>query len=92
MIDGGTLSFTIAYVDETSRDLVELKVADTGPGIPPDKIDRIFDPFFTTKKDGTGLGLAISRRILSAQKGTMQGESFPDAGTVFTIQLPVADA
>jgi len=92
MIDGGTLSFTIAYVDETSRDLVELKVADTGPGIPPDKIDRIFDPFFTTKKDGTGLGLAISRRILSAHKGNMQVESFPDAGTVFTIQLPVADA
>lgn len=92
MIDGGTLSFTVICIDETSRDLVELKVADTGPGIPPDKIDRIFDPFFTTKKDGTGLGLAISRRILSAHKGNMQVESFPDAGTVFTIQLPVADA
>ena len=92
MIDGGTLSFTITCIDETSRDVVELKVADTGSGIPADKIERIFDPFFTTKKDGTGLGLAISRRILSAHKGNIQVESFPDAGTVFTIQLPVADA
>jgi signal transduction histidine kinase len=51
---------------------------------------RIFDPFFTTKKDGTGLGLAITRRILSAHKGTISLESYPDAGTVFTVQIPAA--
>lgn len=89
MSDGGTLSINISRVEGMHDDAIELKVADTGPGIPPDKIDRIFDPFFTTKKDGTGLGLAISRRIMTAHRGTIQVESFPDAGTVFTIHLPV---
>lgn len=89
MSEGGTLSIKVSKVDGTHDQAIELKVADTGPGIPPDKIDRIFDPFFTTKKDGTGLGLAISRRIMTAHRGTIQVESFPDAGTVFTIHLPV---
>jgi PAS domain S-box-containing protein len=89
MSAGGTLSINIAKVEGHHDEFIELKVADTGPGIPPDKIDRIFDPFFTTKKDGTGLGLAISRRIMTAHRGTIQVQSFPDAGTVFTIHLPV---
>ncbi len=91
MTEGGTLSINIAPIGPAQNGMIELKVADTGPGIPSDKIHRIFDPFFTTKKDGTGLGLAISRRIITAHKGTIQVESFPDAGTVFTIHLPSAD-
>ncbi|MGB2895719.1 MAG: ATP-binding protein [Anaerolineales bacterium] len=91
MTEGGTLSINIAPIGPAQDGMIELKVADTGPGIPSDKIHRIFDPFFTTKKDGTGLGLAISRRIITAHKGTIQVESFPDAGTVFTIHLPSAD-
>lgn len=91
MTEGGTLSISLAPIGPAQDCMIELKVADTGPGIPPDKIHRIFDPFFTTKKDGTGLGLAISRRIITAHKGTIQVESFPDAGTVFTIHLPSAD-
>jgi len=90
MSEGGTLSVALAPARDTLDPMIELKVADTGPGIPPDTIERIFDPFFTTKKDGTGLGLAISRRILTAHKGNIHVESFPDAGTVFTIQLPAA--
>ncbi|MFN2274971.1 MAG: sensor histidine kinase, partial [Anaerolineales bacterium] len=90
MTEGGTLSIALNRAGSDPKGMLELKVADTGPGIPADKIDRIFDPFFTTKKDGTGLGLAISRRILTAHKGTIQVESFPDAGTVFTIHLPRA--
>lgn len=86
MPSGGALSITLSPAGE----MVEMKVADTGPGIPPQILDRIFDPFFTTKKDGTGLGLAIARRILAAHKGTIHAESFPDAGTVFTVHLPVA--
>jgi signal transduction histidine kinase len=88
MSDGGTLSVNLSTSQSTQGDMVELKIIDTGPGIPPDVQDRIFDPFFTTKKEGTGLGLAIGRRILSAHKGTIQVESYPDAGTVFTISLP----
>lgn len=90
MPDGGTLSMTLSEAGSPHGDMVELKIADTGPGIPQEQIDRIFDPFFTTKKDGTGLGLAISRRILAAHKGSIQVESFPDAGTVFTLQIPPA--
>ncbi|HEX9680909.1 MAG TPA: ATP-binding protein, partial [Anaerolineales bacterium] len=70
--------------------MVELRIADTGPGIPTNIVDRIFDPFFTTKKDGTGLGLAISRRILTAHKGGIWVESYPGAGTVFTLRVPAS--
>ena len=90
MANGGTLSVNLGPSQSTQGDMVELKIIDTGPGIPPDVKDRIFDPFFTTKKEGTGLGLAIGRRILSAHKGTILVESYPDAGTIFTISLPVA--
>jgi PAS domain S-box-containing protein len=90
MEDGGTLSASLAVIESTQGEMVELKIADTGPGIPANIIDRIFDPFFTTKKDGTGLGLAISRRIMNTHKGNIQVESYPDAGTVFTLTLPVA--
>ena len=86
MPEGGTLSITLAPALEAQS--VDLKVADTGPGIPADVVERIFDPFYTTKKDGTGLGLAISRRIVSAHKGALLVESYAGAGTVFTIRLP----
>ena len=92
MEEGGTLSVSLARVDSAHGDVAELRFADTGPGISQEQIDRIFDPFFTTKKDGTGLGLAISRRIITSHKGSIQVESFADAGTVFTIQLPISDA
>jgi len=90
MPEGGTLSVTLKPAEATQGPMVELKIADTGPGIPPEVRERIFDPFFTTKKEGTGLGLAITRRILSAHKGTISLESYPDAGTVFTVQIPAA--
>lgn len=90
MPDGGTISVGLTEVATNQGQMVEMKIADTGPGIPNEIRDRIFDPFFTTKKEGTGLGLAISRRILTAHKGSITVESYPDAGTVFTIQVPVA--
>ncbi|MCJ7514224.1 MAG: ATP-binding protein [Anaerolineales bacterium] len=89
MPDGGTLSVRLSSKPATaSSEMVELQIADTGPGIPADQVARIFDPFFTTKKDGTGLGLAISRRIVAAHKGSIQAESYPGAGTLFTVRLP----
>ena len=91
MEEGGTLSFSLGSIDTAQGTMVELKVADTGPGIPPDVAARIFDPFYTTKKNGTGLGLAISRRIMLAHKGQIQVESYAGAGTVFTITIPAAN-
>jgi signal transduction histidine kinase len=90
MPDGGTLSVALSAAAAPQGPMVELKIADTGPGIPPEVRARIFDPFFTTKKEGTGLGLAITRRILNAHKGTIALESYPDAGTVFTVMIPAA--
>jgi signal transduction histidine kinase len=87
MPEGGTLSISISPKDPKG---VEMKFADTGPGIQQAQLERVFDPFFTTKKSGTGLGLAISRRILNAHQGNITVESFPDAGTVFTLHLPIA--
>lgn len=91
MPDGGTLSANLSFADSGEVPQVDIQIADTGPGISQEQVDRIFDPFFTTKKDGTGLGLAISRRIVTAHKGSIQVESFPDAGTVFTVRLPILE-
>ena len=73
-----------------AEDCLEVRIADTGPGMSPEVKDRIFDPFFTTKgKQGTGLGLAICKTIVEAHRGTIACESEPGAGTVFTLKLPV---
>ncbi len=88
MTEGGTLSFSAELIDTPHGELIELRVADTGPGIPKELLERLFDPFFTTKKEGTGLGLAISRRIVAAHQGSIAVESYPDAGTVFILRVP----
>jgi two-component system sensor histidine kinase AtoS len=68
---------------------VEISVADNGPGIPKEHLERIFQPFFTTEQNGTGLGLAISKRIITAHKGNIRVNSFP-GGTIFHVQIPTA--
>jgi two-component system C4-dicarboxylate transport sensor histidine kinase DctB len=69
---------------------VTLHVADSGPGIPPQDMQRLFDPFFTTKPSGkgTGLGLSICQGILNACGGTIRAENAPDGGAVFILTLP----
>jgi len=69
---------------------VEIQIADTGCGIPPDMIDRIFDPFFTAKQgsQGTGLGLAIAYGIVTRHRGHISVQSEVGHGTTFTIRLP----
>lgn len=71
---------------------VEVRISDTGCGIPPGNIDRIFDPFFTTKEvgHGTGLGLAVSYGIIQAHQGDIRVCSTPGAGSRFIITLPRA--
>jgi len=65
---------------------VVLTVADNGPGIDEDQIDRIFNPFFTTRNTGTGLGLAIVHRIVDAHGGAIAVHN--DDGAVFELLLP----
>jgi signal transduction histidine kinase len=73
-----------------NREKVEVMVADTGSGIPPERLGAIFDDFVTTKKRGLGLGLAISRRIVEQLGGTITVASEVGKGTTFTMHFPVA--
>lgn len=70
--------------------LVEIEVADTGPGVPEELRNRIFEPFFTTKEDhgGTGLGLAVCRALMERNGGTIHLEGANGVGAVFVIGLP----
>jgi two-component system, NtrC family, nitrogen regulation sensor histidine kinase NtrY len=74
---------------EPERDMVELVVADSGPGISREAKERLFLPYFSTKRRGTGLGLAIVSRIVSEHKGTIRAEENRPSGTRFIIELPV---
>jgi PAS domain S-box-containing protein len=67
---------------------VNVAVRDSGPGIPPDKLERIFEPFFTTKASGMGMGLAIARSILHSHGGRLWAENAPGGGVAFTLALP----
>jgi PAS domain S-box-containing protein len=83
---GGTLSCSITGDDKW----VSTTVADTGPGIPSDQLERIFQPFFSTRlgKGGTGLGLSISYNIVRRHGGEIRVVSLPNEGTQFIVELP----
>ncbi len=68
----------------------EITIADTGSGIPPDRLAAIFEDFVTTKRRGLGLGLAISKRIVEQLNGTITVESEVGKGTAFTLRFPAA--
>ena len=72
-------------------DRVEISVADTGSGIPAERLSAIFDDFVTTKRRGLGLGLAISKRIVEQLDGTIVVESEVGRGTAFTLRFPARD-
>jgi hypothetical protein len=79
----------IQTASDADRDLVELVIADSGPGIKPEDKERLFLPFFTTKRRGTGLGLAIVSRIIAEHNGSIHIEENWPTGTKFVIELPV---
>jgi two-component system sensor kinase FixL len=67
---------------------VEVAVTDTGPGVPPEVIDKVFDPFYTTKSSGLGMGLPISRTIIEAHGGRLWAERAPGGrGLTFRFTL-----
>ena len=69
-------------------DVVEIRFADTGPGIPEEAREHVFVPFYTTKEKGTGLGLAICQRIVKSHGGTIRVLTAPGGGAEFVIALP----
>ena len=84
---GGRVSITTAR----TGNMVEIRVADTGSGIPAEKLSAIFDEFVTTKARGLGLGLAISKRIVEQLDGTIAVSSEVGRGTAFTLRFPARD-
>jgi two-component system NtrC family sensor kinase len=82
---------TLEVDTEVDGFFIRVTVADSGPGIPPNLLEKIFEPFFTTKAPGkgTGLGLPISRSILEEHHGRLRAESEPGQGARFIIELPV---
>jgi two-component system sensor kinase FixL len=78
------LSIAAARVD----DMVEISVADSGPGLSQSVRDRLFQPFVTTKVDGMGVGLSVCRNIIEGHGGRLWAEDGPDGGTVFRFTVP----
>jgi C4-dicarboxylate-specific signal transduction histidine kinase len=73
----------------TNNATIKISIADSGSGIPADKLQHIFEPFFTTKEMGTGLGLAIARTIIERSGGGISAENRPNGGAVFRFSLPL---
>ena len=74
--------------------VISIAVADEGPGLPPEDLERVFDKFYRvpgSAAGGTGLGLSICRGLVSAHGGTLEASNRPGGGAQFTIRLPVTD-
>lgn len=86
MPDGGTLEVTASH----ERDRARIEMADTGPGIPPDRLEQVFERFVrSSDSTGSGLGLSIARDLVEAHGGTIAAANRPEGGAVFKIELPV---
>jgi signal transduction histidine kinase len=88
MPDGGCVRVSTLRVGER----VEIRISDSGPGVPDELAVRIFEPFFSTKATGTGLGLPLVREIALAHGGDLALQSAAGAGACFVLTLPVAPA
>jgi signal transduction histidine kinase len=91
---GGRL--TVEVRDNPQTQMAEVRISDTGSGIPPDQLRLIFEPFYTTKQPdeaghgGSGLGLSVCRQIIEQHQGRIRVESVVGKGSKFTVKLPLA--
>jgi PAS domain S-box-containing protein len=83
---GGDLRVTVTR----EADQITVSVADTGPGIAPELLERIFEPFFTTKQRGSGLGLAISAGVAQAHGARLRAVNRPGGGATLIVEFPFA--
>lgn len=96
---GGTVTVSTELVTEggagagpTEHRRVRIAIADTGPGLTAEELERIFQDFYTTKPGGTGLGLSVVRRLVADLGGSLRAESEPGAGSRFVVELEAAEA
>jgi signal transduction histidine kinase len=89
MPNGGLLTISSeSLIADNGWPYLQIRIADTGRGIPPEILNSLFDPFVTTKEDGSGLGLAIVHQLIQANNGWVEATNNPDQGACFTINLP----
>ena len=88
MPHGGTLRLACA---PAPQDRVEVRVEDSGVGIPPEHLEKIFDLYYSTKDHGTGIGLSMVYRIIQMHEGEIEVQSTPGSGTTFRMLLPRAN-
>ncbi len=77
--------------DAVSSGSLEIRVADTGPGLPVDRMEAAFDAFHTTKQEGMGMGLAICRSIAESHSGHLDADNTEQGGAIFTLTLPLSE-
>ena len=89
--NGGNLAIKVhSTLSKENQSMVEVSIADNGPGIADEYKDKILKVSFTTKQNGTGIGLMISQKIVQAHNGVIEYDSVP-GGTVFYVRIPVAE-
>jgi two-component system sensor histidine kinase HydH len=88
---GGTLKVEVQRATQNDREGVELRIADSGPGVPKELREEIFNPFVTTKKTGVGLGLSIVSKIVDGHHGSIHVENAPEGGAVFRLFFPLEE-
>src|SRR5271169_1031423 len=89
---GGTLRVEVLAAESDGRRGVEIRLQDTGPGVPAELREQIFNPFVTTKQTGVGLGLSIVAKIVEEHHGSIRVESAPGGGACFVIFFPAEPA
>jgi len=96
--EGGRVEVKLSFKETVAADtqFLEIKVIDSGIGIPTEKLEKIFDRFFQNEtpgsivNQGSGIGLAITREFVNLHNGTIKAESSVDGGSCFTVVLPVS--
>jgi nitrogen fixation/metabolism regulation signal transduction histidine kinase len=88
----GCIEVSVSAAEVLEVEVVEIVVADNGPGFHTGPVSQVFDPYVTTKPKGTGLGLAIVKKLVEEHAGTIQAENRKEGGAVIRIELPIDEA
>ena len=88
-VKNARIEVTTRLIRSADYRLIELRVADNGPGFDDDTLSHLFEPYVTTKVKGTGLGLPIVKKIVEEHGGLVRAENRADSGACITLRLPL---